>query len=85
MGKKTMSRACTCLFISFKFTCTSLKYLANANAVAAFANSDGCIVKFPMAYQQRCPAITFPATNNPANDINEMTNSIIENFSKSRN
>jgi hypothetical protein len=37
----------------------SLKYLAKANDVADFANSEGWIVKLPIAYQHLCPAMVF--------------------------
>jgi hypothetical protein len=55
--------------------------LANANAVAAFANSEGCKVNPPIAYQHRCPAIVFPATNNPANNTRETPKITLEYFS----
>ena len=68
-GKNTIAKACTCLFTSFKLICVSLKYLANANAVAAFANSEGCSVKLPKPYQHRCPAIVFPNINKNLVDL----------------
>jgi hypothetical protein len=48
-----------------------LNLLAKAKAVAAFANSEGCIVKLPIAYQQRCPAIVLPKRNKPASVSSE--------------
>ena len=50
----------------------SLKNFASANDVAAFANSEGCNVKLPIAYQQRCPAMVFPNANKPTSDNSEI-------------
>ena len=52
-GNRMIARACICLFVSFKLICVSLKNFAKAKEVAALANSEGCIVKLPIAYQQR--------------------------------
>ena len=55
--------------------------LANANEVAALANSDGCKVKLPIAYQHLCPAIVFPNKNKPAKDKSETPKIIVAYFS----
>ena len=52
--------------------CISLTYLAKANAVAAFANSLGCKLKFPNPYQEVAPLIFFPKTKRPSNEIREI-------------
>ena len=56
-------------------------YLAKANPVAAFTNSEGCNPNEPKEYQLVCPLISFPKTNNPANDSSPMTYMTLENFS----
>ena len=80
-GNKRIASACICLFVSLRFICVSLRNFANANDVAAFANSDGCMVKLPIAYQQRCPAIVFPNKNSPASVSRDIPNIIVAYFS----
>jgi hypothetical protein len=41
------------------------KYLAKANDVADFANSEGWIVKLPIAYQHLCPEMVFQTETIP--------------------
>ena len=82
IGKNIMINACTWRLKSFKFTWTSLRYFAIAKAVAALANSEGCNVKLPIAYQHRWPAIVFPKRNKPAKDRREIAKIMIAYFSK---
>ena len=48
--------------------CMSLRYLAKASAVATLANSLGCSVNDPMAYQLVAPLIFFPNGNKRISD-----------------
>jgi len=47
------------------FVCISLTYFARARAVAALANSLGCMLAGPIKYHDVAPFTLFPRTNSP--------------------
>ena len=55
MGTSTMNADTTLVCISDHFTSMALMYLANANAVANLANSDGCSLKKPRSIHDLPP------------------------------
>ena len=59
----------------------SLKYLASANAVATFANSEGCKLKKPRSYHEVAPAIVLPNTKRPNREAIESKYNTLENRS----
>ncbi len=56
----------------FKSIWIELKLLANNSDVVILANSEGCILKLPIEYQEIAPEIFWPKINSP-NKLNKDT------------